>query len=149
MTKPLPRFVVAKSLKNGKMAYYWTLPSYYRQLGCTLHRDADTALGSDYEAACGPDSEGGKAATLNGLFDEWDAQRRGVKIEDRGAAPGTVDWLFRTYKASLAWRRKVSVRSRPDYERTIRLLCDTLDKKGRRIGTHLIRSITPAAADSL
>jgi hypothetical protein len=149
MTKPLPRFVVAKSLKNGKMAYYWTLPSYYRQLGCTLHRDADTALGSDYEAACGPDSEGGKAATLNGLFDEWDAQRRGVKIEDRGAAPGTVDWLFRTYKASLAWRRKVSVRSRPDYERTIRLLCDTLDKKGRRIGTHLIRSITPAAADKL
>ena len=117
MTRPLPRFVVCKQLKNGKTAFYWTLPSYYRRLGCTLHRDADTALGSDYNAACGADGQSGKACTLNGLFDEWGAQRRWLPIEDRRVIIGTVDWPFLAYKNSNAWKRKVAARSRPDYER--------------------------------
>jgi hypothetical protein len=112
------------------------------------HRDADTALGSDYNDACGVNGEGGKAATLNGLFDEWDARRRGLPMDDRRVIVGTVDWLFVAYKSSNAWTRKVAARSRPDYERVMRLLCETLDRKGNRIG-RLILSITPAAADKL
>jgi endonuclease V-like protein UPF0215 family len=62
---------------------------------------------------------------------------------------GTVDWPFLAYKNSNAWKRKVAARSRPDYERVMRLLCETLDKKGNRIGGRLILSITPVAADKL
>ena len=72
----LPRFVVCKKVA-GRERFYWTLPSYYRKLGCTLHLEHDTALGDDYTAACGTDGKGGRAATLNGLFDDWDSGRLG------------------------------------------------------------------------
>jgi hypothetical protein len=54
-------------------------------------------LGFDYEVACG---KGGKAPILNGLFDEWNAKRKGeVPVNDAPIARyGTVDWLFRVYK---------------------------------------------------
>src|SRR5665213_369192 len=75
VSRPLPRFVIAKSLKDGSTGYYWTLPSYYRKLGCTLHKDHTTSLGSNnYDIACG---ESGKANVLNKLFDEWDHRRLG------------------------------------------------------------------------
>jgi hypothetical protein len=53
-------------------------------------------LGTDFALACK------KAASLNGLFDEWDHKRKGQPTET-AAAPkiGTVDWLFREYKQSL------------------------------------------------
>jgi hypothetical protein len=62
---------------------------------------------------------------------------------------GTVDWLFREYKSSKAYLEKVSKRSRPDYERTMLLVADTLTKNGDRIGSRLIRSITPRGADKI
>jgi hypothetical protein len=147
--RELPRFVIAKPLTSGKTAYYWTLPGYYRKLGCTLHRDHQCALGTDYEAACGP---AGKAATLNGLFDEWDRQRLGEAAPaaaEQLAPYGTVDWLFRTYRASRDWKERVSARTAPDHERTMRLVANVIDKKGKRIGDRPIRAITPAAADKL
>jgi hypothetical protein len=62
---------------------------------------------------------------------------------------GTVDWLFREYKSSKAYLEKVAPRSRPDYERVMRLVADTLTKKGDRIGSCTIRSITPRGADKI
>jgi hypothetical protein len=62
---------------------------------------------------------------------------------------GTVDWVFREYKASKAYLEKVAVRSRPDYERTMLMVCDVVTKRGDRIGSHSVRSITPRAADKL
>jgi hypothetical protein len=62
---------------------------------------------------------------------------------------GTVDWLFREYKLSAAYKERVSERSRPDYERVMLLLADWRTKKGDRIGDRRIKAITPAGADKL
>jgi len=140
----LPRFVIAQPAKGGATRYYWTLPGYYRKLRCTLHKQHETALGADFDAMAK------KAAVLNGLFDEWDAARLGEPAtSELGAAPGSVDWLFRTYKASNAWKEKVSKRTRPDHDRTIAILCNIVTKKGARIGGYNIKAITPKSADKL
>jgi hypothetical protein len=149
VSRPLPRFVIAKSLKDGSTGYYWTLPSYYRKLGCTLHKDHATSLGNNYDIACG---ESGKANVLNKLFDEWDHRRLGgveSPVAERLAPFGSVEWLFRTYKASNDWEAKVSARTAPDHELTIKLLCDIKTKKGDRIGDRFVRGITPVSADKL
>jgi hypothetical protein len=148
--RKLPRFVTVKPVA-GRDRYYWTLPSYYRKLGCTLHLQHETALGSDYAQACGADGDGGTAATLNGLFDEWDRARLGEPPEAHPSdvAPGSVDWLFRAYKASGDWKEKVSKRTAPDHENTIRLICDLRGKSGIRIGSRPIASIVPDVADAI
>lgn len=149
MAHPLPRFVTTKTVA-GRLRYYWTLPSYYRKLGCTLHLEQDTALGADYEAACGADGRGGAAATLNALFDEWDRARLGeppaAKLEVK---VGTVDWLFLTYKGSNDWKESVSARTAPDHERTMKLVANQVGKSGVRIGDRMVAHITPEAADKL
>jgi hypothetical protein len=146
----LPRFVIAKPVA-GRDRFYWTLPSYYRKLGCTLHLEHETNLGADYAKACGIDGNGGTAATLNGLFDEWDRARLGeppreVSVEVQS---GSVDWLFRVYRASNDWKERVSARTAPDHENTIRLLCDLKGKSGIRIGARPISAIVPDVADAL
>ncbi|MBN9007288.1 MAG: hypothetical protein J0H40_17965 [Rhizobiales bacterium] len=143
MEKPLPRFVIDKTV-GTETRFYWTLPTYYRKLGCLIHKQNDTALGTNYEQACI------RAGTLNALFDEWDRARLGEKpaapIEGK---PGSVDWLFRMYKASLDWKERVSKRTAPDHELTIRTLCDIRGKSGIRIGNRMISAISPTAADKL
>jgi hypothetical protein len=145
----LPRFVVCKKVA-GRERFYWTLPSYYRKLGCTLHLEHDTALGDDYTTACGTDGKGGRAATLNGLFDDWDSGRLGEPPQPKTELKaGTVDWLFKTYKGSNDWKERVSARTAPDHELTIRLICDIRGKSGIRIGDRMVAGITPEAADKL
>jgi hypothetical protein len=145
LTLPLPRFVVAKSLSGGRIGFYWEIGSHYRKQGCAIPSEA---LGSDYAAACGPDGHGGRAAILNGLFDEWRGNLAGEPF--KGVAKyGTVDWLFREYKGSKAYLERVSLRSRPDYERTMLLLADTRTKKGDRVGDRSIKAISPVSADKL
>jgi hypothetical protein len=101
-------------------------------------------LGTDYAAMLD------KARNLNGLFDEWDQRRKGQPISTPNEPKhGTVDWLFREYKQSLAYTKKVAVRSRKDYEWAMALLCDTLTKQGDRVGSRPVRSITPRGADKL
>ncbi len=91
-SKPLPRFVIAKMLASGLTAFYFNVPTLYRKLGCTI---ANEPLGTDYITACGENGEGGRAAGLNGLFDEWNTQRKGGQVTaGKIAAYGTVDWLF-------------------------------------------------------
>lgn len=149
MQRDLPRFVTRKAVA-GRDRYYWTLPSYYRKLGCTLHREHETALGSDYTTACGEDGNGGRAATLNGLFDDWDRCRRGEPPKPKIDIPiGTVDWLFKTYKGSNDWKEKVSTRTAPDHENTMRLVADLKRKSGIRIGDTAIAAISPEVADKL
>ena len=62
---------------------------------------------------------------------------------------GTVDWLFREYKQSKAYLKKVAPRSRPDYERTMLLVSDMVTKKGDRIGDRKIKAISPVSADKI
>lgn len=101
-------------------------------------------LGADFAIACD------KARVLNSLFDEWDLSRRGQPI-DTPSAPriGTVDWLFLEYKQSLAYTKKVAMRSRRDYEWAMDLLCDTLTKSNDRVGSRPVKSVTPRGADKL
>jgi hypothetical protein len=136
----LPRFVIRKKLANGKLAFYFNIPKYWRTRGCTISNEP---LGNDYETVCS------RAAALNGLFDEWGKTRRGEPIESGLARFGTVDWLFRQYKSNKAYTEKVSPRSRPDYERTMLMIADTKTLRGDRIGGRPIASITPRGADKL
>jgi hypothetical protein len=147
LSRPLPRFVIAKTLARGPTAFYFNVPTLYRKLGCAISNEP---LGTDYIAACGEDGNGGRAAGLNALFDEWNTKRKGGQVATgRIAAYGTVGWLFREYKQSKAYLEKVSPRSRPDYERTMSLITEILTKKGDRIGDRKIRAITPVSADKI
>ena len=106
LERPRPRFVVPRVLKNGETAFYFVISKYYRKLGCTIPNEP---LGTDYEAACGKDGKSGRAAILNGLFDEWEAKRKGEPVDEtRLARYGTIDWLFRRYKTEDAYTEKVS-----------------------------------------
>jgi len=145
MTLPLPRYVIAKPLASGATGFYFTVPTRYRQMGCTIPNEP---LGSDYTVACGVDGTGGRAGALNGLFDEWWKIKNGEPVESI-ARYGTVNWLFREYKASDRYRKRVSQRTRPDYERLMQIVIDLPTKRGDRVGQRPVKSITPRAADKL
>jgi hypothetical protein len=141
MTKPLPRFVIWKRLATGATAFYFTVPTLYRKLGCTIPNEP---LGTDYAVA---DS---RAAALNGLFDEWNTARKGGQAETgKLARYGTVDWLFREYLKSESCRERVSDRTRPDYERIMALVAGVVTKRSDKIGERSVKSITPRAADKI
>jgi hypothetical protein len=143
----LPRYVIAKRLRSGVIAYYYNVPKIYLKVGCPKLNEP---LGTDYTFACGPDGMGGRAATLNGLFYEWDNVRRGIPVLSEAApAIGSVDWLFREYKQSKAYTEKVGKRSHKSYEWSMRAVGNALNKRGVRVGNLPIKSITPRAADTL
>jgi hypothetical protein len=137
----LPRYVIAKRLSTGATSFYFNVPVPYRKRGCPVRNEP---LGTDYGAMVG------RARTLNGLVDEWLDARRGLPVAGE-ATPriGTVDWLFREYRSSNAYTEKVSKVSRPSYEKTMRMVGDTLTRKGDRVGSRPIKSVTPRGADKL
>ena len=47
-SKPLPRFVIAKTRADGVTAFYFNVPTLYRKLGCTI---SNQPLGTDYTIA--------------------------------------------------------------------------------------------------
>jgi hypothetical protein len=115
VTVKLPRHVLPKILASGKTAFYYTVPTKYRKMGCPVPNEP---LGTDYAKACG---EGGRAETLNGLFDEWNDARKGLPISSEEAPRiGSIDWLFREYRQSRAYLEKVNPRSRRNYEWNMR-----------------------------
>jgi hypothetical protein len=145
VTRILPRYVIAKRLSSGELAFYFNVPTKFRKAGCVV---ANEPLGTDYVAACGDDGNGGRAAIRNSLIDEWIANRDGQPLPALSTY-GSVEWLFREYKKSNAYLEKVSPRSRIDYERTMLMVCDLKTKAGDRIGDRGVRAITPAAADKI
>ena len=84
--RPRARFVETRKLADGTTAFYFCIPKYYRKLGCEI---ANEPLGTSYEAACGEDGKGGREATLNALFDEWNHQRKTAQAY-RGYAKETM-----------------------------------------------------------
>jgi hypothetical protein len=145
MTLPLARYVIAKPLAHGATGFYFNVSPYYRARGCPIRNEP---LGTDYSVACGGDGCGGRAAALNALFDEWLKTGAGEPLPGI-ARHGSVDWLFREFKASIRFREKVSERSRPDYERSMLMVADMVTKRGDRVGDRPVKSITPAAADKI
>jgi hypothetical protein len=140
-----PRFVVVKQLPSGTTAFYFNVPKYHLEKGCP---NLNQALGTSYEEACGDDGKGGRAAPLNARFEEWQSIAAGMPMESL-VQIGTVYWLFRTYKTTKAYLEKVSPRSRTDYERTMHLVADTLTNKGDRVGSRMIKAISPQGADKI
>jgi hypothetical protein len=137
----LPRYVIPKRLKGGEQAFYFNVPTRYRKAGCEV---ANEPLGSDF----GKMKE--RAATLNGLLDEWSDTRKGIEVVgERAPKVDSIDWLFREYKRSNAYLEKVSLNSRPSYEKVIRMIVETTTKTGDRIGSKSIKSVTPRGADKL
>jgi hypothetical protein len=126
-------------LASGATGFYWHITKYYRNRGCSI---PDEPLGTSYVVACGEDGKGGRAAALNGLFDEWRDKRDGKPIE--GIAKfGTVDWLFRQYKASKAYLERVSERTRPDYELLMRMVTSSRQKKATSLAIERSRRLLP------
>ncbi len=140
-----PGEFIAQPVPPGATGFYFNIPTRYREMGCEIPNEP---LGNDYTVACGVDGTGGRAAALNGLFDEWWKLRPGEPVESI-ARYGTIDWLFREYKASKRYEKRVSARTRPDYERLMALVCDLATKQGDRVGQRPIKSITPRAADKI
>jgi hypothetical protein len=137
----LPRHVIYKTLAAGEVAYYYNVPSRYRAMKCPV---SNSPLGTDYALAIK------RAATLNGLFDEWDASRKGLPVSSPSSPKiGSVDWLFQEYRKTKSFTEKVAPRSRGDYDWAIRELCNILTKVGDRVGGRPIRSVTPRGADRL
>lgn len=137
----LPRHVTPKRLVSGKTAYYYNVPTWARDLKCSVDNEP---LGTDFAAMVS------KAEAINARFDEWDTLRKGMPISTPNAPRyGTVDWLFREYKQTKAFTAKVAKRSRRDYEWAMGEVCDVLTKSGDRIGSKPVKDITPRVADKL
>lgn len=137
----LPRHVIPKELSGGQTAYYYNVPTKYRKLKCPVSNEP---LGSDFaKMKVGAD-------VLNGQFDEWDQQRKGMPVTGTKMPKyGTVDWLFREYKISKAYTEKVAQRSRRNYEWAMDEVCNTKTKKGDRVGDRPVKTISPRGADKL
>lgn len=138
----LPRNVITKTLGDGATAFYFNLPTRYRKLKCPVSNEP---LGKDFNVACA------RAQVLNEQFDEWDTARKGLPVSGGEAVPtfGSVDWLFREYRQSKAYLEKVSKRSRPAYEWEMLQICNTLTKKGDRVGSRPAKTVSPRGADKL
>lgn len=140
IAEKLPKNVIWRRNAAGRIAFYWNLPGYYRKLGCTI---ANEPLGSERGAAFEA------AARLNARLEEWNLLRKGETLPEKRAPVGTVAWLFRVYRTSLAYQTKVSARSRPDYERVMLEVEDCPTTDGRTVGQLRVDSITPKAADKI
>lgn len=140
VAEKLPKNVIWKRNAAGDVAFYWNLSSHWRKSGCMIENEP---LGTDRPTAFA------RAATLNAMVDEWKRLSTGREVAEKRAPVGTVAWLFRTYRTSLAYESKVSARSRPDYERIMLEVEDTPTTDGRKVGQLKISSINPKAADRI
>jgi hypothetical protein len=155
MSKPAdwPRYMIAKRLKGGLVAYYWNPHKRDVQEGFPLGRQA---LGTDYGLArvkCDGDPRDENYRGLNGFLDAWRASKGETKDLDLMPSYGTVDWWFERYFRSDAFQKKVSDRSKPDYKKALKRMADMTPAKPlpgiMRVGQLPARSIGPAAVDKM
>jgi hypothetical protein len=131
--------MVARRLKSGATAYYWDIPSWAKQNGCTLKIEA---LGTDYAGAKKRCDE-----LLNPQFDAW-RKRDERSVASNHAVPGTFDWLVSIYKGLPKYTRRPE-KTRKSYDNALRLVSQHKLKDGRLFGSVSIASIKPATADIL
>jgi hypothetical protein len=150
MSKPAdwPRYMIAKPLKGGFVAYYWNPHKRDLQDRFPLGRQA---LGTDYGLArvkCDGDPRDENDRGLNGFLDAWRASKGEIKDLDLMPSYGAVDWWFERYFRSDAFLSKVSDRSKPDYRKALKKIADIAPTKPlpgiTRIGQLPAKSITPA-----
>ncbi len=141
MKKPAnwPRYMLAKRLRDGSIAYYWSPHKRDYQAGCAMRREA---LGLDYAAALE------RAGLLNKHLDSWRQGREAPKELDHRPDFGSLRWLVERYKRSRAWE-KVSERSRGGYERAFAIVLDHKTKTGAPLGDMPASAMSARAADKL
>jgi integrase len=141
MKRPLdwPRYMKARRLADGSVAYYWVPQERDVAVGFTLKAEP---LGKSYGDAIE------RAQFLNAHLDGW---REGRSIQgnlDHRPGFGTLAWLFERYLRSAAFER-VSRRSRPEYMAALRRLEDLPTKLGRPAGELPVSAMSARAADKL
>lgn len=155
MTKPSdwPRYMIAKPLRDGRVAYYWNPPQRDFKTGFPLERQA---LGSDYGQArirCDGDPRDDNDLGLNGFLDNWRASRGTKKGLDPLPSYGTVDWWIERYYRTDAFTKKVSDRVKPSYKSALKRIGEMVPTKRlpgiERIGQLPVKAITPAAVDKI
>lgn len=135
-----PKYMLPKRLKAGAVAYYWNPPKRDLDAGFSLTREP---LGPDYARAVE------RAELLNEHLDAWRRGRSFGKVEEAQPGYGTVGWLFDKYRRSRSYRQKVSDRSRPGYERSMREIEDLSTIDGRTVAQLPLVSIRPRAVDKI
>jgi hypothetical protein len=136
---PLPRYVRRKWLRLGAWAYFFEVPSWAKQGGCTLSNEA---LGSDYAAAVARAEN-----VLLPAFDSWRTAGASDLVPS-GPAPGSFDWMVAEFKMSPKFAA-LSPRTRKDHDRLLALLSATSLRDGRRFGNVAIGLITEGVVDVL
>jgi hypothetical protein len=131
--------MVARRLKSGATAYYWTIPSWAKRNGCTLKIEA---LGTDYADAKKRCDE-----MLNPQFAAW-RKREDIDLPSDHAAYGTFNWMVAIFKSSPLYQ-KLPAKTRKSYDAALRLASEHRLKDGRSFGKLSLKSITPGAADRL
>lgn len=132
-----PRYMVARRIAGGRVAYYWTPRAKDTTAGCTLHPEA---LGQDYADARR------RADLLNTHLDAWRRGVGAVRTLDLTPAFGTLDWLVERYKRSPAWE-KVSAGGRHHYSYILGRVLDMRLSSGDRLGSARIEAISARAVD--
>jgi hypothetical protein len=131
--------MIAKRLRDGRIAYYWNPHVRYIRAGFPLHREP---LGQDYGTAIK------RAAELNRHLDDWRRGRDTVKDLDLQPGFGTLDWLVQRYKNSNAWD-EVSARSRYEYDRALDLVLRYRRTTGAELGSAPLATISARGVDKL
>jgi hypothetical protein len=141
---PLPRYTLAKRLKDGGLAYYFNVPMWARKSGCMVENEA---LGTDYESA-----RLRAETVLLPAFDSW--LRGGDDGRIDIVVPGTLDWMFNEFRKT--WGKPTAKRLKAlspgqmrVHETGIKMLGDYVLQTGKRLGTQRLTAFTTAVVDDL
>src|SRR5262245_43243199 len=141
-----PRYMVVRTLADGRRAYYWAPRTADAKAGFPLKCQS---LGFDHAEAVrrcdgDPSVEGDRG--LNGVLDDW----RAGKAPPTGAPRfGTLKWLFHRYEETRDFTR-CSAKTQKDYRRFLGLIADITVADGSKratLGDLKLASITARAVD--
>jgi len=127
-----------RKLRNGSVAYFFEPPTVFRRAGCPVHAHP---LGVHYGPACE------RAKMLNEQLDAWRLGRREIYVETAEDIYGTLSWLFKSYRNSSAFKKRVSKRSEYEYRRATDRIEDMVTKSGRRVGDMPLSAIDARIVD--
>lgn len=124
----------------GEIAYFWEPPTVYRRRGYLGHAEP---LGKDFREVVE------RAGLLNSQLDAWRQGKSAVEPNETRRGHGSIAWLFDRYLKSSAFEKRVSERSRYEYQRALRRVEDIVTLKGGTVADLPVASITPTAVDKI
>jgi len=137
----LPRYVLPKLRKGGRVVYNFNVPTWARKAGCPFKNEC---LGTDRARAI--------ERALTVLLPAFDAWRSAAKSSSENAptslVPGTLDWVFAEYRADRRFS-ELDARTKRNHEVGFRMVGGHVLKDGRRLGVLYASLITTAIVDAL